>query len=549
MEESLEISNEVTTHVAIWCTMAIADCSREISPRQIKSHIVNILDTLLAVVDHDEPSSEPSKQLATTLTVQLQSVVPPNIQNQLQDVMASCIPYIVFPTNHHGLVHTLEISERRQLRRHHDKSASRAPTLDLLSKDTPKSSAGRKKSPHVRRYRESVEKAIAAVADGTSSATRPPLSVDDPSSNHLADQASRVTVLSYSPRRDRSTHALMPQQMSSDGSRITRSSTKGSSITESTAATEPLKMPSPTAAEFNNTPSSTQLSLLMDVEPALSPTTGVTSNSDEKDQASRVPTHSTKTPPPRTAIQTADPSTAIALSDNPNSEQTPELIEPERQWRTTRSSTRSNPLPPTATQPEDLQLASAIPQSKKRKRTEDDNYNNESSDCSVPPPEKKTTRKPKAPEEKAENWEEVGLIRYPQFHDNDTELSLMQNRQCHYNLDIRTQISNMFLEERGYRGINTALTMDSIEHSSTVDPLVNPEQDMTSVVRLFPECVKHSVSTFCAIIKDALRTPSTCSRDNVSLARQWNISLEAEKDSAKKKMRWRVEQILLGKKC
>jgi len=61
MEESLEISNEVTTHVATWCTMAIADRSREVSPRQIKSHIVNILDTLLAVVDHDEPSSEPSK--------------------------------------------------------------------------------------------------------------------------------------------------------------------------------------------------------------------------------------------------------------------------------------------------------------------------------------------------------------------------------------------------------------------------------------------------------------------------------------------------------
>src|SRR5271170_4649773 len=47
------------------------------------------------------------------------------------------------------------------------------------------------------------------------------------------------------------------------------------------------------------------------------------------------------------------------------------------------------------------------------------------------------------------------------------------------------------------------------------------------------ECVKHSVSTFCAFIRDALRTPSTCSCDNVSLARQWNVSLEAEKDRAK----------------
>jgi hypothetical protein len=37
-------------------------------------------------------------------------------------------------------------------------------------------------------------------------------------------------------------------------------------------------------------------------------------------------------------------------------------------------------------------------------------------------------------------------------------------------------------------------------------------------------------------------------RDNVSLARQWNVTLEAEKDSAKAAMRWRVEQILLGKK-
>src|SRR5271154_1167575 len=45
------------------------------------------------------------------------------------------------------------------------------------------------------------------------------------------------------------------------------------------------------------------------------------------------------------------------------------------------------------------------------------------------------------------------------------------------------------------------------------------------------------------------RTPSTCSHDNVSLARQWNVSLEAEKDRAKAAMRWRVEQILLGKKC
>jgi hypothetical protein len=54
---------------------------------------------------------------------------------------------------------------------------------------------------------------------------------------------------------------------------ITRSSTKGSSITESTAATEPLKIPSPTAAESNNTPSGPQISLI-DVELALSPTTG-----------------------------------------------------------------------------------------------------------------------------------------------------------------------------------------------------------------------------------------------------------------------------------
>jgi hypothetical protein len=199
-------------------------------------------------------------------------------------------------------------------------------------------------------------------------------------------------------------------------------------------------------------------------------------------------------------------------------------------------------LPPTATHPEDSQLASAIRQPEKRKRTEDDNYNNESS---VPPLEKKTTRKPKAPEKKLENWMEVGLMRYPRFGD-DIGSSLMQNRQCHYNLDIRAQINDMFLEERGYRGINPTLTMDSIEHSSTVGL---PEQDMTSVVRLLPECIKHSVSTFCAVIKDALRTPSTCSRDNVSLARQWNVSLEAEKDSAKAAMQWRVEQILLGKKC
>ena len=332
MEESSEISNEVTACVATWCTVAIADRSREVSPRQIKTHILDILDTLLAVVDHEEPSSEPSKQLATTLTVQLQSIVPPNIQGQLQEVMASCIPYIIFPTTHNGLVHTLEISERWQSRRHPEKSASRAPALHLISKDAPESSAGRKELPRVPRYRESAEKTMAAVADGTSSTTRPPLSVDDPSSNRLASQASRVTALSYSSRREQSTHALTPQQMPSDGSRITRSSTKGSSITESTAATEPLKIPSPTAAESNNTPSGTQISLI-DVELALSLTTGVTSNSDEEDQATRV-THSTKTPPPRATIQTADPSTAIPLAENPHSEQRPGLIEAGRRTPT-----------------------------------------------------------------------------------------------------------------------------------------------------------------------------------------------------------------------
>ena len=66
----------------------------------------------------------------------------------------------------------------------------------------------------------------------------------------------------------------------------------------------------------------------MDVElELLSPTTRVTSNSDEEDLASRA-THSTNTPPPRAAIQTADPSTTIPLADNPHSEQRPGLIEP-----------------------------------------------------------------------------------------------------------------------------------------------------------------------------------------------------------------------------
>lgn len=210
------------------------------------------------------------------------------------------------------------------------------------------------------------------------------------------------------------------------------------------------------------------------------------------------------------------------------------------------SDTRLNLLPPTetaTTQSRDSEIAERSPGRGKRNCKEDEDYIDKIS--TTLRKKAKTTLKGMGNITKAESWSDLELMRYNALS-YDVGLSLMHHAPSRYNLGIQEQMREVFLLEGDYRGIDRPL-VDTEDDNIGVP--VNIEQDMSSVVRLFSGYVKDLVSIFVAVTTERLQTSKTHSRGEISLARQWNITLEAEKGKSRASIRFVVEQILFGKEC